>query len=354
MIIHSNPLRQMTVAALLFLGIASCQKEVPITPAAPATNPKSTTSLVVGPAPAIIWWSNGANLPFVDSEPGDVPSGITYPMGFAINGKGYVCGGVLWDSHGSAMSVHNLWEFDPSTQAWTEKAPCPVVPIEGASFVIGNSAYVLNQGATYQYNQLTNTWTQKASLPADSSTDATAMAINGKGYLGLGSNVHSPSFAALKDWWQYDPVADQWTRKANFPGGARWFAAGFVVDGKGYVCSGDRKVNNNITYPNDLWQYDPVNDSWIQKANMPGPGLEAIGLNGTVGGVDCGFVVVGGPGGCLEYNPAKDIWGQLPDMPGGPRHRFAAFVINHSLCVGGGFGGTLGRRMDVHALNWSK
>ena len=345
----------MTVAALLFLGIASCQKEQPLTTAVPETNPKSTASLVAGPAPAIIWWSNGANLPFYDAEPGDIPRGIRYPLGFAINGKGYVCGGVLMDSHGVSMGVNNLWEFDAPTQSWTEKAPCPVVPIEGASFVIGSSAYVLNQGATYQYNQLTNTWTQKASLPADSSTDATAMAINGKGYLGLGSNVHSPTGAALKDWWQYDPVADLWTRKSNFPGGARYNVAGFAVDGKGYVCSGEKEVKNTISYPNDLWQYDPVSDSWIQKANMPGPGMVAIGLNGTVDGVDVGFVVVGGPGGCLEYNPAKDVWGRLPDMPGGLRGIFAAFVINRSLCIGGGTGGSsAGGRMDVHALNWSK
>ena len=81
-------MHQWLPAALLSIAVISCQKNVPLTPAAPAANPKSTTSLVVGPAPAILWWSNGANLPFSDGEPGDIPRGIRYTLGFAINGKG--------------------------------------------------------------------------------------------------------------------------------------------------------------------------------------------------------------------------------------------------------------------------
>jgi len=88
---------------------------------------------------------------------------------------------------------------------------------------------------------------------------------------------------------------------------------------------------------------------------MPGPGFKAYGLNGTVnGGIDYGFVVAGGPGGCLIYNPAKDIWGTLPDVPGGPRYYFASYMVGRSLYIAGGSGGTTGRRMDGHALNWSK
>ncbi|HZE84920.1 MAG TPA: hypothetical protein VE035_11475, partial [Puia sp.] len=94
-------------SALLCIGLVSCQKNITTGPALPGPDTKTTSSIIVGLPPAVVWWYTGPNLPFSDGEPGDIPSGDLYPIGFAINGKGYVCGSVLFDSHGSAMSIHN-------------------------------------------------------------------------------------------------------------------------------------------------------------------------------------------------------------------------------------------------------
>jgi N-acetylneuraminic acid mutarotase len=348
-------------AGLAATALSSCQKDILDGPSS-TSPPKTSASLTVGLPPTIVWWGNGPNLPFSDGEPGDTPDGDEYPLGFAINGVGYIVGSVLYDSHGAPESIHNMFRFDIPTQSWIEVAPMPgLPPVQASCFVIGDDAYVINASSkvTYRYHQPTNTWSTVATIPAKPDRfRATAFAINGKGYVGLGDGDNAsgnPSFSS--DWWEYDPATDAWTQKHNFPGGKRINAAGFAVDGKGYVCSGQKISGGNYSYPNDLWQYDPATDTWVQKADMPGPGLAAVGLDGIVnGGIHYGFVVAGGPHGCLQYNPATDAWGILPDMLGGSRYDFAAFMINRSLFIGGGVGGFgySPARMDVCFLNWSK
>ena len=56
--------------------------------------------------------------------------------------------------------------------------------------------------------------------------------LDGKAYQLTGYHTTN---GLLRDFYVYDPSADQWTQKPNFPGGARAFAYGVQEDGKGYV-----------------------------------------------------------------------------------------------------------------------
>src|SRR6187399_2607850 len=69
-----------------------------------------------------------------------------------------------------------------------------------------------------------NTWQQKASLPSNPRFLSTSFSIGNKGYMGLGFNYS----VFFKDFWEYDPVADVWSQKADFGGGLRSSAAGFA------------------------------------------------------------------------------------------------------------------------------
>jgi N-acetylneuraminic acid mutarotase len=338
-------------AALVIVALGSCQKNIVTGPVAPENAMKSVSSIVTGPAPALIWWSRGPDMPM----PSSYYVGRRYCIGFTINGKGFVFGGTIESSQATNIYPNDLWEFDPPTQSWIQKKSYPGAGnIMGMSFVIGDNAYLVIDNSCWQYNQPSDTWIQKKNLPSDRRGFGTAFAINGKGYVGLGWDKDANTYTDFNDWWQYDPATNNWTKKNNFPGGKREDAGGFAVDGKGYVCSGRKQSG---TYPIDLWQYDPVSDTWQQKANPPGtsPLLNTVGLNGTVnGGIDYGFIVAGQPGGCLEYNPAQDSWGTLPDVPGGGRSLFAGFMINRSLFIACGTGGPQWFRKDLEALNWSK
>ncbi|MDD5508518.1 MAG: IPT/TIG domain-containing protein [Bacteroidales bacterium] len=58
-----------------------------------------------------------------------------------------------------------------------------------------------------------------------------------------------------------------WKRIGDFPGGALNNAVAFVIGDKAYVGCGETD-----SLSNEFWQYDPVEDSWIQVATFPGTG----------------------------------------------------------------------------------
>ena len=68
----------------------------------------------------------------------------------------------------------------------------------------------------------------------------------------------------LKDFWEYDPATDIWTKKASVGGDKRAHAIGFAINGKGYVCTG---VDNGA-YDDDFWEYDPATDIWVEKRSI--------------------------------------------------------------------------------------
>jgi N-acetylneuraminic acid mutarotase len=327
----------LILAVLVIMTITSCHKES----AAPLKTVE-TEGLVVGLPPPIIFWAKGPDLPFTDQIPGDVPIGREFPQGFAINGKGYLCGGVTLTGWETGEYINDLWEYDTATRSWSQKAYFPgSETIEADNFVIGNSAYMCNgyDNENWEYNQTANTWTRRADVPSVPRALAVGMAINGKGYVGLGTyDATNPAFKDTKDWWQYDPLSDAWTRKADFPGGRRDGAAGFVVNGKGYVCSGT--TANGSIYYTDLWQYNPTTDVWTQKADFPGAGRwQSSGFSGidyNYGYVACGESSSAGLNDCWEYNPANNKWASLPNVPG-VRAAAAAFTIGRTLFIASGY-----------------
>src|ERR1041385_3665910 len=152
---------------------------------------------------------------------------------FSINGLVYLAMGT--DS--GVLTTHNdLWEYNPATDSWSQKG---VFPYQGSygtgSFVIDSAAYIVGgwwrQGATdshtiscnYKYTPATNSFTPMTPFPdADRYTGA-AFAVNGKGYFGTG---FSP---VTNDLWEYNPTNATWTQKASIPGAARQAAIGFAI-----------------------------------------------------------------------------------------------------------------------------
>jgi N-acetylneuraminic acid mutarotase len=320
---------------LLAGALVSCQKETsPAATDAVSSKQKTTTGLVQGPPP-ILTWSTLGILPYKDTwAPNDTPIEEQYSQGFSINGHGFICGTLVTSSHETNNLTGVLFEYDPTTRIWNTKSPFPGSLgnlVASTNFVIGDNAYIIAGNQTWQYNQPSDTWTPKASVSTITDRWApTSFAVDGKGYYGLGqtnSLVNGDHF--VLDWWQYDPASDTWTAMHDFPGTRRSGAAGFAVDGKGYVATGEPERNVD---PHTVWQYDPAADQWTKKADFPGPeGTLTFGANATVGGVDIGFLA--GNGGVWEYNPATDVWGAVQNMPGGGKWAAGGFVLGKSLFV---------------------
>jgi hypothetical protein len=209
------------LAVMLLLMTSSCRKDAPFFPADAGnpSNKKTTTGLVQGP-PTITWWAYAHPIPYASELPNDVLDANDWPIGFAVNGKGFACGTVLQGDY-TSKNIRDLWEYDASSVTWVKKTPFPGNPvdlIEAANFVIGDNAYIVTGNATWRYNEPADAWSRVSFVPALSRLLATAFSINGKGYMGLGF-VENNGLQDMNDWWEYDPVMDEWTQRNNFPGG---------------------------------------------------------------------------------------------------------------------------------------
>jgi hypothetical protein len=318
--------------------LASCQKEgmIPATSTASLSKP----DLTVGLPGILVAWTGGPAIPYTAYTPSDPPKTILYSVGFTVNGKGFVLGGLIFTQSGETKHVPDLWEFDPAAAAWSRMSPFPgnYGGLVGESvFVVGDNAYVIQDSTVWQYNQPTNHWTQKANFPGAARLWGTGVSVNGNGYVGLGWSEVTD--ADVKDWWQYDPATDHWTRMADFGGAARNQAAGFAISGKAYVGLGTGSGNYST-----LWQYDPAANAWTQKHSLTGySGYGGLSAAATIGGVNVGMLMGGAE--LYEYDPATDTWLNAGPENGITQGFSACFVIDHSFYVAG---------IQVKIYHWSR
>ena len=337
----------LVCAATLAAGLSGCQREgiLPGNVSSSAAKP----SFTVGPIPPIVSWSKLPRIPYAGYTKTDTIAGTYYGIGFSINNIGFVLGQQTYSVRDEFEDTNALWMFDVTTQKWVKRASFPGGNlIEQSAFVIGDNAYVIVGTSVYRYNQPADKWYPMNTFPGPPRLLATAMSINGKGYLGLGDNTSTPYFNRLNDWWQYDPTSDHWTPAATFGGEARDQAGGFAIDGKGYVFMGS--ISSEI-YLTTVWMYDPVANKWTQKQNFPGSARGGeLAANVTIGGANVGMMAGGynsnvGLADFWEYKPSTDSWVEIGSIPGGPRAQEACFALSNSFFMvdDGGV-----------AYNWSK
>ena len=121
-------------------------------------------------------------------------------------------------------------------------------------------------------------------------------------------------FLVLSPFVAQSQTQNFWTKKNDFTGLKRTRAASFVVENHGYVSGG---VDTSETVLNDLWQYDPVMDTWAQMASLPGSVRRdaiafSIGTKGYLGtGIDSSEAQSGNTlADFYEYNPTTNTWTQ--------------------------------------------
>ncbi len=145
--------------------------------------------------------------------------------------------------------------------------------------------------------------------------------------------------------------AQNFTKKADFPGGQRWYLSSFATGDKVYTLCGFDSTTTGHSGRNDLWQYSTTSDTWTQKANlpfMPRTLMSTMVINGTAyAGFGYDTTLVNRKD-WWKYNEASDTWTQLPDFPGTERYGAYAFTWNGRgyILAGSSFDHTMG-----HALN---
>ncbi len=172
-------------------------------------------------------------------------------------------------------------------------------------------------------------WQQKSDLGWNTPNGPTgrygavAFSIGNNGYFGTGNDGQFRN-----DFWEYDPVANTWAQKADFGGQAREFAVGFSLSGNGYIGLGDGSTASNNGDFTDFWEYDTASNRWTQKGDFAGGARTgatpfAIGGKGYIGtGLGVGWF-----NDFWEYDPVADSWTQKSAFGGDAREGCIGFSI---------------------------
>ncbi len=220
------------------------------------------------------------------------------------------------------------------------------------AFVINGNGYValgrdsLNVAKSdcWEYNPVEDKWNEKTSFPGIARVKAVAVVVSGKAYVGLGFNpdyrVYSDTIAYLRDFWMYDPIADNWTKRADFPSGECDACVSFQFGNAIYVGSGF----TGYGFGQEFWKYNPDTNSWIQLHEFPGAARSGAVLctNGEHVYFGTGYNTYN-DNDWWEYFPANDTWKALKSIPDNGRENGVSFSINNRYFVSTGrqFGGNL-------------
>ncbi|MBN2094245.1 MAG: T9SS type A sorting domain-containing protein [Candidatus Zambryskibacteria bacterium] len=188
----------------------------------------------------------------------------------------------------------------------------------------------------WEYNPSQNTWTQKADFGGTARWAAVGFSIGDKGYLGTGWDG-----SYCKDFWEYDPSQNTWTQKADFGGGERAEAVGFSINNKGYIGTGYNYNTYGYGRHKDFWEYDPLTDAWSQRADFGGTTrIRAVGFS--IG--DRGYIGLGTDPSYRddfwEYNPSQNAWTQVDSFAGTARSYAVAFSVGGKGYIGTGWDGS--------------
>lgn len=257
------------------------------------------------------------------------------PTSFAIGNKGYIG---LGYNNGSGTAFIDFWEYDPSSDSWTQKANFSGTARGWAEgFAIGTSGFVgMGYDLTnylsdfWEWNQSLNTWIQRTNFPGTPSCETVGFSIGTKGYM----------LDRYNQLFEYDPIFDSWTGKAYCPETAYIGQSAFAVGNKAYLMTGKISIGN---YSSEVWEWDQTTDVWTQKNPFTHGVNRSASVAFSIG--NYGFLGTGMDENnnyhrdFWEYDPAGDMWYPIASLPGVPRYVATGFSIGNKGYIGAGFYG---------------
>lgn len=195
---------------------------------------------------------------------------------------------------------------------------------KNATFVINDIAYCVenvvsqlnpNANNLYAYN-----WQY---LEVEGKDYVLSFSTSSKGYIITDEN----------ELWEFNPETKKWTRMSAFQSQIGYWANSFTISNNTYVITGviDR-VNGEDIYNNEMWEYNPTNDTWTKKTAFPStPRKGAFSLNiAEYGYYGTGYNEEENTlfSDFWQYNPQKDEWIQKIDYPHPIRDACSFTILN--------------------------
>lgn len=230
----------------------------------------------------------------------------------AIGTKVYMAGGTILEGPDIDTHTSAFLEWDQASNTWSAKASLPDVNgrAEGRLAAIGTKLYYIggtNNWEPYAYTTLTewdqgtNTWTEKAAMPGPRLSPSIGV-IGTKLYVAGGSDGSTGAKNTLYEW---DQGSNTWTTKAPMPA-VKYAVSGAAVGGKLYVIHG----SGNKT----LYVWDQSTNTWTAEPN--GPSFYVQGRDHAASTVMDGSVLQFGGSGENGYETTVASYGALDGWVG--------------------------------------
>lgn len=199
------------------------------------------------------------------------------------SGNFWMFGGDGYASTTTFGRLADLWKYNPVSNQWTWMKGFNLVDQNGNYGTIG----VSNTNNLPGSRMASGTWRDSNGI---------IWLFGGKGFGATGTDGY------LSDLWKYNISTNTWTwvhgsnsntqfgiygslsvpSVTNNPGGREQSASWIDATGNLYLCGGrGLSTGSNLGYLNDLWKYNPINDTWVwlHGSNTPNP----LGNYGTQG-----------------------------------------------------------------------
>jgi N-acetylneuraminic acid mutarotase len=203
-----------------------------------------------------------------------------------ILGNLWLFGGEGYSTNNTLCWLSDLWKYDPFTNQWTWIRGSSGINTPGVYGTLGVASSSNDPGA----REFSVTWTD---------AQGNFWMFGGDGF---GVTAGGPA-QKLNDLWKYNPSSNQWTwmggpnttgnngiygtqgvtTTGNIPGGRAGAAAWIDNNGKMWLYGGHGLPASGVQSGalNDLWRYDPSNNTWTW---MTGTNLiNQPGIYGTLG-----------------------------------------------------------------------
>jgi len=229
-------------------------------------------------------------------------------VGVAIGTKAYVGMGAIGTSFEVPILFSDFWEYDTETDTWTEKASFPGVAkndlfctaVEGKIYALLGFDTSSRHRETWAYDPSKDKWEQKADFP-ESFSSAAGFSIGNSIYAGTGSRGFN-----YKWFYRYKTDIDQWKRVSDLPE-ARMLSNGVAIGEKGYILLGRfwAGLLNDGRLLSDIVEYNPASDTWTKRGDFPG-GARQNSVVFSIKGR--GYIVMGED----ESERKSDVWSFRP------------------------------------------
>jgi len=205
---------------------------------------------------------------------------------------------------------------------WLQKSSFGGVHTNATSFSIGDYGYVINPNDSQMlsYNSKNDNWQKNINLPEYSGNHPLSIATGDRAYVLLSTG-----------FWEYNTSNNSWERKADFPGVVLKYVFGFSIDGDIYI--------GNCYENYKFWKYNSSQNSWERKADF----VESPELINKAWGYyyfashNRGFLGINSDNifrKLWQYNPAEDSWVNKAALLTYAYSEFCCFVINDEAYVG--------------------